>query len=485
MGPHPAEKSDDGSPEPRISTGAVRGAKVLLGRDLAGRIFGVLANVVILRVVTPSEFGLASIGLTSFGLASFVSTLGLVAAFLRRPEPASDPELRATLGIQLLLSCTFSAAAFLASPILGRTGLLIAVMVSPLPLFAFRTPASIRCGHALDFRPIALSTVGETAAFYVVTGVSAAAGLGVWSFALGMWARALIGTIILLRMVPAGALLPQWRPALLRPHMGFATGYQISQVTQLGRDQMVNILIGSIGGFSAVGYWSLATRLIQPLTLVYSALAQVALPSLARLTLRPLEQARAAVTSLSAMTSAAALSLVVLVPVCPFILQPLFGPGWSRAAQVFPTSALAAALAGSFDAVIVAVLLANGKARSVALAHAVLASAWLIMIPIAYPHIGVAAAGVAYLSATFFFCTYLFRAVRDLIPASLLLRSTAPIPLAGLLLLSGHLTASPSGAWQALALAAGLLAMQGLIMMAFLPSSLAALNRVFVAFKAR
>lgn len=483
MGSEPAEQSENGSPGSATAAEAVRGAKVLLGRDFAGRVVGVLANLAILRVVTPSEFGLASIGLTSFGLASFVSTLGLVASFLRRAAAPQDAELRAALGMQLLLSSALSAGALLALPSLGRTGLLIAVMISPLPLFALRTPASVMCGHALDFRPIALSTVGETVAFYALTGASALAGFGVWSFGIGMWARAVVGTVILLRLVPSGVLAPRWQPRLLRRHLGFATGYQVSQLTQLVRDQFVNVLVGSVGGLAAVGYWSLATRLIQPLTLVYSALAQVALPSLARLAAAPLEQTRAALTSLSAMSTSAAFFLVVLIPTCPFVLQPLFGAGWSPSAEIIPTAAVAAALSGSFDAVVVAVLLANGRARSVAVAHAVLAIVWLILIPLLHPWIGVVSVGVGFLSATALFCTSLLLAARDRMRPRLLLRSAAPIAVAGLLALFVQAFARPTTAWAGATAAGGLLGVQLLVMMTLLPNELGALKRVIAALR--
>src|SRR5258708_7311296 len=81
----------------RASTGAV----LFAARSVVVRGIGVLAYLVLARLLTPHEFGTLSIGLSLTFLGGFLADAGLGQAFIQRSETPAREELAAMAGLQL------------------------------------------------------------------------------------------------------------------------------------------------------------------------------------------------------------------------------------------------------------------------------------------------------------------------------------------------------------------------------------------------
>ena len=69
----------------------------------------------------------------------------------------------------------------------------------------------------------------------------------------------------------------------MRGILKFGAQFQAVQVTNLARDQAINIGTGAIGGVAMLGLWSLASRVMQVPFLLFTTLWRVTFPAMSRL----------------------------------------------------------------------------------------------------------------------------------------------------------------------------------------------------------
>ncbi|MFL5885766.1 MAG: oligosaccharide flippase family protein [Thermoleophilaceae bacterium] len=315
---------------------ATRGVVTVTLRGIGIRGLGFLGNIVLARLLVPSDFGVIAFGYTIVAVGSYLADGGMASALLRREQPPDRDELRATLGLQLTtVSLVVALVAAIGLP-LGEAGAVAAVMCLAMPIDALRTPNAILLERTLTYGPIVRAEVGEIVAYNAFAIAAVAAGMGVWGIALAVIVRAITGGIILLIGSPVGLLMPKWSWRRVRPLIRFGLMFQGVNFVNLGRDQGINVLAGAIGGLATLGYWSLTYRMFQAIFLVFESLWRVALPTAARLIaagvdMAPILRRGVARTALLSGLIATPLagSAVALVPV-------VFGSRWHETGQVLP-----------------------------------------------------------------------------------------------------------------------------------------------------
>src|SRR4051794_6996241 len=258
---------------------ATRGVVTVTLRGVGIRGLGFLGNIVLARLLLPSDFGVIAFGYTVVAVGGYLADGGMASALLRREEPPDRDELRAVLGLQLTtVSLVVALVAAIGLP-LGEAGAVAAVMCLAMPIDALRTPNAILLERTLTYGPIVRAEVGEIVAYNAFAIAAVAAGMGVWGIALAVIVRAITGGIILLIGSPVGLLMPKWSWRRVRPLIRFGLMFQGVNFVNLGRDQGINVLAGAIGGLATLGYWALTDRVFQALFLVVELLWRVAVSS--------------------------------------------------------------------------------------------------------------------------------------------------------------------------------------------------------------
>src|SRR2546421_2736296 len=74
---------------------ATSGAALLGARGLLVMLVGIVANLVLARLLTPRDFGLVTIGTVLLTLGGYLAEGGLGAALIQRSEPPRRRELEA------------------------------------------------------------------------------------------------------------------------------------------------------------------------------------------------------------------------------------------------------------------------------------------------------------------------------------------------------------------------------------------------------
>jgi O-antigen/teichoic acid export membrane protein len=376
---------------------------VIVGtRSVAIMVLGLLSNVVLARLLTPRDFGIAAAGLTFISLVGLLSDGGLGGGLIRRPTPPDLLELRALLGLQLCVTIGMAAAIGGVALQFGQGGRVVALMVCAMPLVAFQFPGKIQLERALRYRPLAFVEVSQVLAYQVTAIALVAAGAGVWGLAIGWFARAIVGAVVTTAVSPIRVLRPSLSWGRIRSLLAFGTRLQLVSGTVIARDQGLNAVIGGISGIATLGMYTLAKRLLEVPYLVLNTLWRISMPAMSQLLAAKQAPGPLIQRALSVASVGTGIVLVMLGGSGPGLVPGVFGEHWRAAAHVLPGACLGMFISGSISVATQGFLYAVGDAAAVLRAAAVSAVTVLGVTLALLPSLGVWAAGVGLFVASLF-----------------------------------------------------------------------------------
>lgn len=381
-----------------IKSRAVSGVALILGRGVLFRVLGLGGNLVLARLLTPRDFGYVALGLTIISLGQFLAGAGLGTALITRDEAPSREELRAVMGLQLVVTSAVGlVAAFLAS-VVSHSALVTAFMMLALPLTAFRTPVMLLLQRQLSFNLTVRVEIVEVLVYLVWAIVAASMGFGAWALATATVARVAAGTLVAATVSPAGVMLPSARFSSIRGILGFGARFQATDLVQLGQDTATTAMIASLGGISDLGYWSFASRFTQVPFMLFEAMWGVGVPAFSRL-LQAGERAQMS-RLLERTVAATALGVAaIMCPLCaasPALVPYVFGHTWAPVSLIIPGSAIALVVFGPISISGYGYLYAAGDASTPFKGTVAATVVRLVSMALLLPVIGVAAIGLAW-----------------------------------------------------------------------------------------
>jgi O-antigen/teichoic acid export membrane protein len=383
-----------------------------MARGLAVRGIGLLGNILLARLLLPRDLGIVSVGMTIVNLGDFLASGGLAAALVRFEGAVPRADLEAVYGFQLLATLLIAVVVTAVGAPLGEAGAVAAIMVWSLVLDTGRLPNTIVLEREMSYRLVLQVEVIETVVWNVWAVATAAIGLGVWGVASAQVARALVAYVVLTVRGPSGFVRPRFDRSRVRRLLAFGAKFQGSTAIPVLRDQALTIAIAAIGGFAAVGVWSIVYRLTTIIGVLLESLWRVSYPAMSRLretgaALEPVVE-----RSIGIATALTGPIVVAVAGSAPSLIPVLFGPAWHEAINPVPFAMLGVLLTGPPSAVAVGYLLAKGDVGTVvrlSTLNAVLATA--VGLPL-LAAIGVVGLGIGMLVcglAEFVFLAYVLR----------------------------------------------------------------------------
>jgi O-antigen/teichoic acid export membrane protein len=406
---------------------ASAGVSIVASRGLAILLLGFVGNVVVARLLTPHDFGLVAIGMAFVYLISTLSDGGLGAALIRRPAPPAIGELQALLAFQLSLSIGLAAlTAVLAVPF-GRTGWVIAVMVSSMPLAMLQLPGRIVLERSLSYHRLAIVELAQVFAYHAWAIGLVLAGFGVWGLATATLAMRAVAAIAMALACPAAVVRPRFMWSRVRPLIGFGLRFQGASVTTFVEAQGLNASIAVIAGISTLGLWSLARRVMEIPFLLFESLWRVSFPTMSQL-IAAKEDVRSLIERAVGMAAiGSGIILTGLAASAPGLVPGLFGEQWRGAVNIVPPACLALAIAGPLSVATVGYLYAVGDAAAVLRAHvARMITLFAVALPL-LPVLGAPATGVGWLAASIVDSIFLGRATLQWTSAHLIRPLLVPV----------------------------------------------------------
>ena len=435
----------------RLSAGEVRqravaGAVIDVLRGFGVRFVGLIGTLVLARLLTPHDFGIIAFGAIFITFANFLADGGIGAALIRRAEPPARADLRALLGFQLGFSTALAIVISVALLPFGELGQLTAIMVLALPLTAVRLPGVILLERQLTYRPLALVDIVESTCYYVWAIVLVIAGWGVWGLASASVVRALVGSTLLLALLPSARLMPSPSWARVRPLLGFGFQYQAVGVTNMLRDLGTNAAIAVVAGVSALGVWTVAFRILQIPLLFLASLWRVSFPGMSQLVAAREDVGQTIERVVAVAAVASGLILAPLVAATPAWVPALLGSQWTDAVAVIPPASLHLMIIGPISVALIGYLWAVGDASAVLRATLVGIPLMAgVMIPLLMV-IGVPAVGFGWLASGVGEATVLILSARKYTEFRIKARLIPPTLFAAVGAAMGWLVASEIGA---------------------------------------
>lgn len=318
-------------------------------REGAIEIIGIPTTIVLARLLSPQEFGIAAAASFFVQLADRLMGLGFNTALMTvkemRPEhPASVFVVTVGLGAVGWLAVALGAPAiaeFLSAPELVR---ILPVAALSFVITGLSTVPSTLLARDLRFRARSSAAVAGQLAFAAAAVLLAWRGYGPWSLVIGN----LIGLSV---TAVATTIYAGWLPtrhfsaAAVREMLSFGMGVYAKRLLDYGAQNLDNLLIARLLGMSALGFYdkafSTTQRIVGRLTRVAP---EVSLPILVQLRADHARLCRAYQKITLSIAMASFPLLALLATAAPSLISVLFGSQWSAAVVPFQWLCVAGAL---------------------------------------------------------------------------------------------------------------------------------------------
>jgi O-antigen/teichoic acid export membrane protein len=324
-----------------------------------------LIAILLARLLTPGDFGLAGMALVFSGLTGVFTDLAMGAALIQKrtlTEEDRSTVFWATVGSGLAVALVGVAAAPLVADFFHRSEVapLFAVVCLGTALVALGQTQSALLTREMNFRSLEIRRIAATIFGSVLAVGLALAGFGPWAIVSQSVGSLAIGTLLLWQF-------SSWRPKLVFSKESLRTlgsfgvktlGSRLLVYVNLNGD---NLLIGKFVGSEGLGVYSVAYNvMLLPSTRVTAPLRDVFYAAFARLQNDPrrLGEVWLRVTRLtSALLVPAFLGLLV---VAPDFVPVVLGPKWHAVVRVLQLLSIAG-VAQSFQSLNGNVYQARGR----------------------------------------------------------------------------------------------------------------------------
>lgn len=319
----------------RLGRSALIGTSWLLVQNIGSRVISFGSQIILARLLAPSDFGNIGLALTITTLASVIANFGVDDVLLQR-QKALRYWASSGFVASLVLGLLSFAAVALAAPLFAamyhsRILLsLLPLMALAMPLTALSTVPMAKLRADLNFRLIATYTTAELAGTQLLTIGLAVWGFGVYSFAIPMPVMALVRAIAF--WLFAKPRLGRIRLKQLRMMSSNSAAVFGTKILTAAVSQGDYFVLGLFAAKPVVGAYFFAFRLaIQPVQLLAGNLSNVLFPILSHLKNDPERQKSAAL-------KASRVLAFVVMPYCflqAAVARPLltlvFGAKWLAA----------------------------------------------------------------------------------------------------------------------------------------------------------
>ena len=323
------------------------GAAVTMGSQGTKFVLQFGSQVVLARLLLPTDFGLLAMVGPLVAAALLLTDLGLSAATVQRPT-INQVELSSLFWLNVLIGCGLAGVAVAAAPLAAIFYATPAVTPVMMTMAAALLLSSLSAQHIallnrrMRFGAIAMIEVGALIAGVIVGVGGALWGLGYWSL-VAMQVTNGAATLIL------ACIFSRWRPS--RPgisrdalHLlrfgGTVTGYNLLGYLITNLD---NILIGARFGAGPLGIYDRAYKLMfQPLWQMTAPAARVAVPLLSRLSADPAEYRGAYLAMLGGVLTLTTPGILCAIVFAKPVILVLLGERWIASAPTFAWLGVAA-----------------------------------------------------------------------------------------------------------------------------------------------
>lgn len=267
---------------------ALSGFRWHASAKLASQVITWAVTLIVIRLLTPSDYGLLAMATVFVVLLAAFSEFGLGAAIIQKAE-VHDQLLRRVFGATLIIHFLMAAVLVLAAPLAAafyaepRVIPVIRVLSLQFIIAAFAVIPDAQLQRRMEFRNRSLLDLSGAIIASVTTLMMALAGEGVWALVAGTLVSQTWKTIGLNWLAPFPHW-PEFSVQEMRSLLRFGGQVTASQVLWVFFSQADIVICGKWLGKETLGFYSVAMHLASlPTQRVLGIINQVAFPAFSRM----------------------------------------------------------------------------------------------------------------------------------------------------------------------------------------------------------
>jgi len=322
----------------------VAGVGWTAGANFAGQIVTWAITIVVMRLLSPGDYGLLAMASVFVAFLAMMAAAGLGPAIVQSAA-IDDAALRQLFGLIMALNAILCLLLFAAAPLIAnffhepRLTAIIQVLSFQFVISGFAVIPEALLGRALRFKARALVDLLSNVTGGVVTLILAWRGHGVWSLVVGAMVI-VCGKSIGLNLAYPYLRRPSFSLKGARPMLAYGGNVTASRMLWFFYSQADMFIAGKLLGKEALGYYSVAMHLASlPVQKISGVLNQVAFPAFAQIQRDPELVSRHMLKAVRILCFFAFPVLWGISSVAPEVVHLLLGPKWDAAIlplQVLP-----------------------------------------------------------------------------------------------------------------------------------------------------
>ena len=320
-----------------------------LAVKLGLQIFTWAITLLVIRLLSPEDYGLMAIAQVFLNLVVGLTAMGLGDALVQRDNTPREVVARvfgwsmvaALVMAGLMVAVAHPVADWYGEP---RLALLVQAAALNLPLNALATLPRAALTKALHVRKLVVVEAASNVFAAVVTFTLAWLGYGVWALMIGSLAGSTARTGALLLLAADTMVMPRLGVAGLGRMVSFGVYRALEHFVWVVQTSIDVLIVGHFLGTATAGVYAVALNFaMMPLSKIAPVLNSTAFPAFALLQARPAEARYYLIKAIRLMALAAFPVFFGVHAVAPEVVEIVFGPNWVEAKPVLAVLALASA----------------------------------------------------------------------------------------------------------------------------------------------
>ncbi|MCX7192846.1 MAG: lipopolysaccharide biosynthesis protein [Proteobacteria bacterium] len=267
----------------KILSGA-RWATVL---KLVAQLISWVSTIIVVRFISPGDYGLNAMLEAPLELMLLFSTLGLDFALVRSKQLAHD-ELRSAFGWLLLINGILFLAYFFGGALIAayfnepRLELLSRALAFIFLLLPFRVIPNAILNRDLKFKLKSFAELIASITSVVTTLVLAVQGAGVWALVAGMLTNRIVLVVLLMIMQP-WFIMPSFSFSAVRGMIAFGGMTTLWGALVLVGEKLPSLIGGPVIGVASLGIFAVAMQFaLLPISKVMPVINQIIFPAFSK-----------------------------------------------------------------------------------------------------------------------------------------------------------------------------------------------------------
>lgn len=383
-----------------LSQNIAEGGRSLLYRQIAVMVLAFVGVVVVTRLIGPASYGVYA---AAFGIAFLAQTWGEfnLDVYMVRHEGELGHHICHQVFTLLLVSAVLTTGALLVLLFLGPLGSLVdsaeyrdvaLAMFVGVPLVHLQQVPLSLLERDLDYGRIGLIEVVAQVAFVAGGTGLAFSGAGVWALVVAWYLQQ---SVHLIGYWACASYRPRltWDADVVRSLLRFGSTATSATVAYSARNLVAPVVVGGMLGAAALGYVTLATRLLEQVSFARNIITRMSYAVMGKVAGDARRLQVALTRAMEAQVLAVGLPVSLLSFASPYVIPFVFGESWRPIVQVVPLLVPGVLVVAMFS-VHVAVLVGRTFPWEVVLVNVLNGAAMWILALLLVPAVGLS--GYAY-----------------------------------------------------------------------------------------